>query len=192
MAMAFYIQMNQSTLAGSSTNNNNFSVLGHVVSVQHICDIYEGRVEDGDGVTGRQDGMAPGFPSLPPTSSGNDTPRHSTRFGIHWGCPTRLAVFRYRTPFSAGKQWQIPLDLGCQAGWVVGLMTMEAVWKRASSDDIRADLPDLPEDAKPSRTSGDHMFGRRYPWHSDNPECLPMQRRGQGSVFTAVDINGII
>ena len=36
MAMAFDIQMNQSTLAGSSTNN--FSVLGHVVSVQHICD----------------------------------------------------------------------------------------------------------------------------------------------------------
>lgn len=70
MAMAFDIQMNQSTLAGSSTNNNNHnSVLGHVVSFQHICDFMRGV----GWATGRQDGMVPVFPSLPPTSSGNYT-----------------------------------------------------------------------------------------------------------------------
>ena len=121
-----------------------------------------------DGVTGRQagrqpeDSMAPGFPSLPPTSSGNNTSAFQ-EVRTPWGCQTRLAVFGYRAPFQLGNKWQKPLIWDVELDGFVGLMTMEAVWKRASSDDIRADLPDLPEDAKPSRTSGDHMCGRRYP-----------------------------
>lgn len=113
-------------------------------------------------VTGRQDDIAPDSPTLPPTSSGNNT-RGIPRVSVSMGLLGKVGRIWISYSISAGKQWPKPLDPGRQTGWVVGLMTMEAVWKRASSDDIRADLPDLPEDAKPSRTSGDHMFGRRYP-----------------------------